>query len=134
MWLLERGRISLGKDSEKDTSRNVQVGLLYIKGLSKELRRTHGAHGEDSFFNPSSMLCQLQCSPKHPEKKNETICVIYQINCEGVSKDSGCMNTYIGETGRTLKLGPQNIGSLALGPQRCHNTCTSRGDRSTRSL
>ena len=49
------------------------------------------------------MLCQLFAHPKNPAKKEEISEVIYKINCEVISKDSGCRSTYIGETGRTLK-------------------------------
>ena len=68
------------------------MGVPYITGLSEKLSRTF------SFCNPSNMLCQLRCSPKDPTKKKETSGVIYQINCEGISKVSG-----IGEIGRTPK-------------------------------
>ena len=60
----------------KDTTRKVLVGLPYIKGLSEELRKTYRAHGVDSLFKPSNILCQLLCLPKHPPKK-ETSGVIW---------------------------------------------------------
>ena len=87
---------------------------------------TFRTHGVDSFFKPSNMSCQILCSLKDPAKKVETNSVIYQINCEGISQDSNCRSTYIGETGKSLKI-------RFTEPQRCHNICISRGDRNTRS-
>ena len=120
------------RDRGKDTSKKVIVGVPYIKGLSEELR-TFRAHVVDS-FKPSNMLHQLLWSSKDPKihRKNDTSEVIYQINCEGIGKDSGCRSTYIGESGRILKARFVEHLQLALGPQRCHNTCTSRGDKNIR--
>ena len=76
------------------------MGCPCIMGLSQELRRTLRAHRVDSFVN---MHHQLLCSMKDQSKMEETSSVIYQINCEVISKYSACRSTYIGETGRTLK-------------------------------
>ena len=104
-WLIERGTAPPKETdstqeretgSGKDTSRK---GLPYIKGLSKELRKTLRAHRVNSFFKLSSMLFQLLCSPKDPSKKEEASRVIYQINFEGV--------------GRIVAVGVPTLGNLA---------------------
>ena len=50
------------------------------------------------------LLQAQQHGPSPPVLTQKTSGVIYQINCEGTSKDSGCRSTYIGETGRILKV------------------------------
>ena len=79
-------------ESGKITSRKLLVGLPYTKGLSEELRRTLRAHRVDRFFKPSNTLHQLLCPLKDLSKK-ESSGVIYQINCEGIGKDSSCWST-----------------------------------------
>ena len=101
-------------ESGKDTSKKVLVGFPYVKGRSRAQRRTFRAHGVDSFFKPSNMFHQIMCSPIDPMKEISE--VNYQINCEGVGKDSGCKSTYIGKLAGHSRLDSQNIGSLALGP------------------
>ena len=112
MLLLQMRRAPRWRETHfvEDTSRKVLVGLPYIKGLSEEPRRTFRAHRVDSFFMPSNTFHQLLCSltfrlilcSLKDLAMEETSGVIYQINCEGIIKDSSSRSTYFGETGRTL--------------------------------
>ena len=109
------------------------MGLLYIKGPSEEVRRTFRVHRVDSFFKYSNIPCQLLCSLKDPAKKEEISRVIYEINCEVIGKDMVAgVHTFRKLAGHS-RLGSQNISDLAPGPQRCRNTCTSRGKRNSGS-
>ena len=76
-------------------TRKPPIPLLYVKGVSEQLRRTFKDHGVDCYFKATNCLRQLLCSPKDPTKKGDTIGVIYHVRCLG-STGVDCDSAYKG--------------------------------------
>ena len=126
---LQRRRIPHGReiDSAKVTIRKVLVGLPYIKGLSKELRRTFRAYRVDSFLKYEYILCQHLWSQKDPAKKKTTRSTVKEL-ARIVAAGVPTLGTLAG----CSRLGSHTTGNLAQGPQKYCKIYTSRRDRSTR--
>jgi hypothetical protein len=79
-------------------SRPPLIPIPYIKGLSERLQRVFKDHGVSIYHQPHNTIRQSLVSPKDKLDKMQKDNAIYQITC------GHCQQSYIGETGRTLKV------------------------------
>ena len=73
------------------------VIIPYIRGFSKELKRTFGGYRIPTYFKPTNTLRQLLVHRKDLVGKDKVVGPVYKISCEE------CEATYVGETERSLK-------------------------------
>ena len=73
------------------------VVIPYVKGVSEQLRRVLKGYGVKVYFKPTNTLRQILVRPKDKVLKERVTCPVYHIKCED------CEDSYIGETGRSLK-------------------------------
>ena len=107
-WVLNSVKNKKARKRSKDNrshSTSASKGFVtipFIKGLTEPLKRIYSQYGIKACVKPSNTLRQLLCSPKDKTKKEYISGPVYHISCEG-SVTSGCPDSYIGETERTLR-------------------------------
>ena len=107
-WVLNSVKNKKARKRSKDnrshstTASKGFVTIPFIKGLTEPLKRIYSQYGIKACVKPSNTLRQLLCSPKDKTKKEYISGPVYHISCEG-SVTSGCPDSYIGETERTLR-------------------------------
>jgi hypothetical protein len=79
-------------------ARQLPIAIPYIKGLSERLQRVFRDHGVSIYHKPHNTIRQSLVSPKDKLGKMNKDNAIYEITC------GHCEQSYIGETGRTLKV------------------------------
>jgi hypothetical protein len=74
------------------------IALPYVRGLSEKLQRVFKKHGLSVYHKPWNTLRQSLVNPKDKLDKMNRCGTVYHIKC------GECESTYVGETGRTLKV------------------------------
>ena len=109
-WVIEKGASTATTKnkkqdrSEKENTRKCQVALPYVRGLSEKMRKVFEKRKCGVLFKPQNILRRLLCAPKDPSKKEEATGVVYRVRCGGEGEDAPCSSTYVGESGRCLKV------------------------------
>ncbi|XP_072039555.1 uncharacterized protein [Amphiura filiformis] len=105
-WAFDR--LNKPKDTSKppkdSTNTNKgQVVIPYVKGISDALKRIYSSYGIRVCFKPTRTLRQLLVAPKDKTDKKDVTGPVYLIPCQGQTTRGPCSESYIGETGRSLK-------------------------------
>ncbi|XP_072017038.1 uncharacterized protein [Amphiura filiformis] len=105
-WAFDR--LNKPKDTSKppkdSTNTNKgQVVIPYVKGISDALKRIYSSYGIRVCFKPTRTLRQLLVAPKDKTGKKDVTGPVYQIPCQGQTTRGPCSESYIGQTGRSLK-------------------------------
>ena len=79
------------------TKKKFPVVIPYVKGVSEQVRRVMNGKGLKVYFKSINTHRQILVWPKDKVIKERVICPVYHISCDN------CDNSYIGETGRSLK-------------------------------
>ena len=96
-------------------ARCVIVCVVYIQGVSEQLKQALNKHNIKTTFYTQTTLRSLLSKPKDPIPKEDRTIAVYQLNC----KD--CEAVYVGETKRTLNIrAEEHITTIKSASKRSH--------------
>ena len=100
---------------EEEPKKTKSINLIYIQGVSEQLKRTLNKHNIKATFYTQTTLRNLSSKPKDPMPQEDRNNAVYQLN----SKD--CEAVYVGETKRTLSIrAEEHITAIKSASKRSH--------------
>ena len=96
-WVQKRAKNSVSSKSAKQKDSNQRVVLPFVNSIASCLKRAFYNKGVDLAFKSPNTLRNKLVHPKDKSDKGDKTGIMYKIPC------NDCEDTYIGETGRSLK-------------------------------